>query len=231
MGRALGRLPQLRARRLPERGRARLRASRNAGRASRPPPNRAPSSRCRRSAGPRSPLKSKPAPGSRPGHRSATATSGGPVTSCENLDFELESEGLLSVTKASSASGFVFRFYNENEAFANPRERTQALVKRLLVELPKGVTPQPVGGRRARRLHPRTARPRDRLQRTRRRAVPTPPRSASSSSGCPTSPTACAARSTSPSPTTPKPRRRARRTPSIRCSPSTWSPSPLTAVC
>jgi hypothetical protein len=76
----------------------------------------------------------------------AMATSPGQVTGCENLKFELESEGLLSVTKASSASGFVFRFFNENEGFANPRERTQALVKRLTVELPRGVSLNPSVG-------------------------------------------------------------------------------------
>ena len=80
------------------------------------------------------------------GTETATASSGGPVTGCENLKFELESDGLLSVTKASSASGFVFRFDNENEGFANARERTQALVKKLTVELPKGVSLNPSVG-------------------------------------------------------------------------------------
>jgi hypothetical protein len=81
-----------------------------------------------------------------PGAGSATATSGGPVAGCETLGFDLDSEGLLSVTKASSASGFVFRFDNEDEAFTNPRERAKALVKRLVVELPKGVTLNPSVG-------------------------------------------------------------------------------------
>jgi hypothetical protein len=76
----------------------------------------------------------------------ATATSPGQVSGCEDLNLELESEGLLSVTKASSASGFVFRFDNENEGFANARERTQALVKKLTVELPKGVSLNPSVG-------------------------------------------------------------------------------------
>jgi hypothetical protein len=77
---------------------------------------------------------------------SATTTSGGPIVDCDVLNLDLESEGLLSVTKASSASGFVFRFYNENEGYANPRERTQALVKHLTVELPKGVSLNPSVG-------------------------------------------------------------------------------------
>jgi hypothetical protein len=76
----------------------------------------------------------------------ATTTSGGPITDCGALNLDLESEGLLSVTKASSASGFVFRFFNENEGYANPRERTQALVKDLTVQLPKGVSLNPSVG-------------------------------------------------------------------------------------
>ena len=54
------------------------------------------------------------------GTQNATATSGGPVTGCETLSFDLESQGLLSVTKASSASGFVFRFENEKKASPTP---------------------------------------------------------------------------------------------------------------
>jgi NHL repeat len=80
-----------------------------------------------------------------PGTDQATASSG-QVTGCQKLKFELESNGLLSVTKASSASGFVFRFDNENEGFANARERTQALVKKLTVQLPKGVSLNPSVG-------------------------------------------------------------------------------------
>ena len=80
------------------------------------------------------------------GTENATTTSGGPIVDCDALNLDLESEGLLSVTKASSASGFVFRFYNENEGYANPRERTQALVKGLTVELPKGVRLNPSVG-------------------------------------------------------------------------------------
>ena len=80
------------------------------------------------------------------GTDSATTTSGGSITDCGALNLDLESEGLLSVTKASSASGFVFRFFNENEGYANPRERTQALVKKLKVQLPKGVSLNPAVG-------------------------------------------------------------------------------------
>ncbi len=162
------------------------------------------------------------------GTENATASSGGPVTGCENLNFDLESEGLLSVTKASSASGFVFRFDNENEGFANPRERTQALVKKLDGRAAQGSLAEPLGGRRAGGLHPRPARRRDRLQRARRglsqrledrrfhrRAALL---------------LQTAARLGLPGPARrPGHRAPAPRTPSTRCSRSTWWPSPPTA--
>ncbi len=143
-----------------------------------------------------------------PGVGSTTATSGGPVTGCETLGFDLDSEGLLSVTKASSASGFVFRFDNEDEAFTNPRERAASLVKRLVVELPQGVTLNPSVGAGLGVCTPAQLRGRDRHQRARRRLperledrrLHRPP---ALLRGPPEG-----RRSTWPSPTTPAPRRR-----------------------
>ena len=134
------------ARRLPERGRRRLRLREMHGGGADRPPSRAPSSPCRPCCGASLTFTLEAGSWQQAGAEDATATSGGPITGCEALNFDLESEGLLSVTKASSASGFVFRFYNEDEGLTNPRERTQALVKRLVVELPEGVTLNPSVG-------------------------------------------------------------------------------------
>jgi len=78
--------------------------------------------------------------------QAATAASAAPVSGCASLDFKLQQEGLLSVKKASSASGFAYRFYNEDEEHTNPRGRIQALAKKVQVELPQGVTLNPSVG-------------------------------------------------------------------------------------
>jgi hypothetical protein len=66
-----------------------------------------------------------------------------PLTGCAQLKFDFEPESLLSVKKASSASGYVFRFRNEDPGLSDPRARTRALVKQLAIELPAGVTLNP----------------------------------------------------------------------------------------
>jgi hypothetical protein len=66
-----------------------------------------------------------------------------PLTGCAQLKFDFEPESLLSVKKASSASGYVFRFQNEDPGLTDPRARTRALVRQLRIELPDGVTLNP----------------------------------------------------------------------------------------
>jgi hypothetical protein len=66
-----------------------------------------------------------------------------PLTGCAQLKFDFEPESLLSVKRASSASGYVFRFRNEDPGLTDPRTRTRALVKQLSIELPQGVTLNP----------------------------------------------------------------------------------------
>jgi hypothetical protein len=86
------------------------------------------------------------------GAESAAATSrdsGGdpaPLVGCSTLNFNPKPEGLLSVTKASSSSGYVFRFSDEDSGIANPRQRIHALPRKAVVELPKGVTINPSVG-------------------------------------------------------------------------------------
>ena len=80
------------------------------------------------------------------GAESAAAQSAAPVSGCETLEFKLQQEGLLSVKKASSASGYVYRFYNEDEQQTDPRGRIQALAKKVTVALPQGVTLNPSVG-------------------------------------------------------------------------------------
>jgi hypothetical protein len=80
---------------------------------------------------------------------SATAVnedSGGdpvPLTGCAQLKFDFEPESLLSTDKASSASGYVFRFRNEDPGLTDPRGRTRAPVKQFSIKLPDGVTLNP----------------------------------------------------------------------------------------
>jgi hypothetical protein len=66
-----------------------------------------------------------------------------PLSGCAQLKFDFEPESLLTVKKASSASGYVFRFQNEDPGLSDPRARTRALVKQLAIELPAGVTLNP----------------------------------------------------------------------------------------
>jgi hypothetical protein len=66
---------------------------------------------------------------------------------CESLpafkSFDLTAEGLLSVGKASSSTGFVFRLANEDSGLANPRARIRSHPQRAVVRLPRGVTLNP----------------------------------------------------------------------------------------
>jgi hypothetical protein len=66
-----------------------------------------------------------------------------PLSGCAQLKFDFEPESLLSTDKASSASGYVFRFRNEDPGLTDPRGRTRALVKQFSIELPDGVTLNP----------------------------------------------------------------------------------------
>ncbi len=88
----------------------------------------------------------------------------------------------LSVKKASSASGFVFRLNNDDQGLTNPRGRIHALPARSAVAVAPGSDAQPFGRRRPRRLHARPSSP-PRPPSTRPApAAPTPPRSATSAS-------------------------------------------------
>ncbi len=80
------------------------------------------------------------------GSETASAQSAAPVSGCGNLEFRLSQEGLLSVKKASSASGYVYRFYNEDEEQTNPRGQIQALARKVTVQLPQGTTLNPSVG-------------------------------------------------------------------------------------
>jgi hypothetical protein len=66
-----------------------------------------------------------------------------PLTGCGELRFEPLATGLLTVRKASSASGFVFGLTGEDPGLANPRSRIHSLPGAVRVELPKGVTLNP----------------------------------------------------------------------------------------
>ncbi len=65
------------------------------------------------------------------------------LTGCAQLKFDFEPESLLSTSKASSGSGYVFRFQNEDPGLTDPRARTRAPVKQFAIELPDGVTINP----------------------------------------------------------------------------------------
>jgi hypothetical protein len=80
------------------------------------------------------------------GSESATAESAAPIGGCANLAFNLEQEGLLSVKKASSGSGYVYRFSNDDQSQVDPRGQIQALAKKVTVALPSGVTLNPSVG-------------------------------------------------------------------------------------
>ncbi|MGC1164683.1 MAG: NHL repeat-containing protein [Solirubrobacterales bacterium] len=70
-----------------------------------------------------------------------------PLGGCASLRFPARPEGLLSVRKASSSSGFVFRLdAGEDPGLANPRGRAYAQPRDLTVQLPRGVTLNPSVG-------------------------------------------------------------------------------------
>ena len=148
--------------------------------------------RSRLLAGRRDPRAPRPPPAG----RSPTAK---PSTSTSNPKACSRSPRPPRRAASSSASS------TKNEGFANPRERTQALVKDLKVELPQGVTLNPSVGAGLGVCTPAQLAAESAFNPP-APVVPTPPRSASSLSDCPTTKAACAAGSTSPSPMT-RPRR------------------------
>jgi hypothetical protein len=76
----------------------------------------------------------------------AGAQSAAPLNACGSLEFNLLQAGQLSVRKASSATGYAYRFYNEDSEQFDPRGRIQALAKKVTVGLPAGVTLNPSVG-------------------------------------------------------------------------------------
>jgi hypothetical protein len=77
------------------------------------------------------------------GAESASAGDPAPVAGCSSLVYNPTPEGFLSVKKASSSSGFSFRFSDEDPGLADPRRRIHALARKAVVELPGGVTLNP----------------------------------------------------------------------------------------
>ena len=65
------------------------------------------------------------------------------LSGCGAMEFNLLQAGQLSVKKASSATGYAYRFYNEDTNQSDPRGRIQALAKQVTVQLPSGVTLNP----------------------------------------------------------------------------------------
>jgi DNA-binding beta-propeller fold protein YncE len=87
-----------------------------------------------------------------PGEESATAVNrhpGGqpaPMSGCSTIGFDslnLHSEAVLSVAKASSSTGFVFRLRNDDAGLLNPRLKIRSHPGDAVVELPPGVTLNP----------------------------------------------------------------------------------------
>ena len=78
-----------------------------------------------------------------PGTESASGGDPAPITDCSSLIFNPDPEGFLSVKKASSSSGFSFRFSDSDPGLANPRLRIHSLARKAVIELPKGVTLNP----------------------------------------------------------------------------------------
>ena len=66
-----------------------------------------------------------------------------PITGCASLSFNPVPEGFLSVKKASSSSGYAFRFSDTDPGLANPRQRIHSLARGAVIELPTGVTLNP----------------------------------------------------------------------------------------
>jgi hypothetical protein len=62
---------------------------------------------------------------------------------CETLNFEPHINGVLSVAKASSSSGFAFRLTNEDPGLVNPRLRGASQARVAVVHLPTGTTLNP----------------------------------------------------------------------------------------
>jgi DNA-binding beta-propeller fold protein YncE len=62
---------------------------------------------------------------------------------CETLNFEPRVNGVFSVRKASSATGFAFRLTNEDPGLVNPRLRAASQARTAVVHLPSGVTLNP----------------------------------------------------------------------------------------
>ncbi len=80
------------------------------------------------------------------GTQGASAEGPAPVSGCETLEFNLLQSGQLSVKKASSATGYLYRFFNKDQSHIDPRGRIQALAKKVTVALPAGVTLNPSVG-------------------------------------------------------------------------------------
>jgi hypothetical protein len=80
------------------------------------------------------------------GSESAIREGAAPVSGCASPAFNLEQEGLLSVKKASSGSGYFYRFSNDDQSHVDPRGQIQALAKKVTVQLPSGVTLNPSVG-------------------------------------------------------------------------------------
>jgi hypothetical protein len=71
--------------------------------------------------------------------------SGGPVNQigCQGFSFFPNTEGFLTDTKASSASGFNFRLSNDNKQLTIPTQQLPSQTRRAEVTLPPGVTINP----------------------------------------------------------------------------------------
>jgi hypothetical protein len=70
---------------------------------------------------------------------------GNPVneSGCNSIGFNPTTKGLLTDSKASSASGFEFKLSNDNSGFVSPFLRAPAQTKTAIVSLPHGVTINP----------------------------------------------------------------------------------------
>ena len=98
--------------------------------------------------------------------------------------FDPDPDGLLTVEKASSGSGFVFRFTNEDENLTDP-EPASSHVQRMVVELPDGVTLNPSIGAGLGTCASAAVRRGESAFNPPGAGCPNPRRSASSASGCP----------------------------------------------
>ncbi len=80
------------------------------------------------------------------GEVNATADTAAPLSGCASLRFESRAEGLLTVKKASSSSGFVFRLTATTPASPTPAPASSRHPGAVRLELPKGVTLNPSVG-------------------------------------------------------------------------------------